>query len=176
MLFHVFTSMSLDGFIGDRDKNPPWNHGFHPDDFGYKNFIEQIDLIVIGRTTFDQVRGFEKWPWKDKKVQVLTSRLLNNDVPEGVSGWYESAEKLVAQLRSQNHPDHVWIMGGPRLIKSFLDLDALNHLHICLLPILLGGGSRLIEPLASVKMLRLIRHENNKDGSFKLVYSLPEPK
>lgn len=72
MIVSVFIGTSLDGFIarpnGDLDFLPPGGGEPH----GYDEFIASVDVIVIGRKTFDTVLTLGPWPYGDKRVVVLT--------------------------------------------------------------------------------------------------------
>jgi dihydrofolate reductase len=124
-----------------------------------------------GRTTFDQVYGFEKWPWEHKNVRVLRSHPLPKDLPFGVESWHDGVEKLVSRLSADHLSQNVWVMGGPRMINAFLDLHAPDRFCIILVPILLTGGDRLREPVAHMEKLRLERQQASQDGAVELVYT-----
>ena len=146
MLFRVFVGMSVDGFIATTDKAPAWGQQFDPRAYGYDELIQHIDVVVIGRTTFDQVLGFDEWPWKGRRVCVLTSRPLPADGPDGVSAWHDGPEALLARLRAEGLTRDVWVMGGPKMVQSFRALGALDRIEIILLPVLLGDGIPLFDP------------------------------
>ena len=58
------------------DKPPTWGKQCDPRAYGDDEFLQHIGVVVIGRTTFDQVLGFDEGPWKGRHVDVLTSRPL----------------------------------------------------------------------------------------------------
>ncbi|SHJ20520.1 dihydrofolate reductase family protein [Aquimarina spongiae] len=74
----VFIATSLDGYIADKDGGIDWLHAIpNPDniDMRYNEFTSQIDALVMGRTTFETVCGFDiDWPYS-KKVFVLSNSL-----------------------------------------------------------------------------------------------------
>ncbi len=47
---------------------------------GYEEFFGSVDVLVIGRKTFEVVLAFDKWPYGKKPVVVLSSvaRFLND--------------------------------------------------------------------------------------------------
>jgi len=60
----VYIGTSLDGFIAREDGDIGWlnnaNKNVSPgEDFGFNRFLESVDLIVMGRKTFEQVNAFE---------------------------------------------------------------------------------------------------------------------
>ena len=64
MPFLVYIATSLDGFIarpgGELDWLPGTQEGpaMPPEDHGYEAFMARVDTVVMGRGTFDTVRGF----------------------------------------------------------------------------------------------------------------------
>jgi len=58
----VFIATSLDGYIADKDGGLDWLQSIpDPDnlDMGWKNFIDRIDALVMGRKTFEKVCSFD---------------------------------------------------------------------------------------------------------------------
>ena len=57
----VFIATSIDGYISDKTGGLDWlnaipNH--ENDNMGYVEFMETVDALVMGRTTFETVCGF----------------------------------------------------------------------------------------------------------------------
>ena len=73
----VFIGTSVDGFIarpnGALDFLPEGGGEPH----GYNEFIATIDVIVIGRKTFETVLAFPQWPYGEKQVIVLSSSTMD---------------------------------------------------------------------------------------------------
>jgi len=54
----VYIATSLDGYIADRNGKLDWLENIpNPDgnDFGYSDFMENIDALVMGRNTYEVV-------------------------------------------------------------------------------------------------------------------------
>ncbi len=70
----VYVATSLDGYIADKDGGIDWLESIpNPDhdDFGWENFIERIDALVMGKKTFETVLGFGvEWPYPKKVYPV----------------------------------------------------------------------------------------------------------
>jgi hypothetical protein len=63
-------------------------------------------------------------------------------------------------------------LGGPRTIRAFHELGALDRLELVILPVLLGGGIPLSPPGAPRMALQLLRADRTfPDGSAELVYA-----
>ena len=71
MKISVYIATSLDGFIarenGDLDWLPGANGTTDPqmgnEDYGYRDFINSVDAIVMGRKTYEKVLAFGEWPY-----------------------------------------------------------------------------------------------------------------
>ncbi len=77
----VYIATSLDGFIAREDGSIDWLMEANStvpagEDCGYAAFMGSVDVLIMGRNTYEQVAGFEPWPYEGKRVVVLTSREL----------------------------------------------------------------------------------------------------
>ena len=74
----VFIATSLDGFIARANGDLDWLTGAEStsteEDYGYQEFMDTVDTIVLGRNTFELVLTFDTWPYGGKKVVVLSSK------------------------------------------------------------------------------------------------------
>src|SRR5690606_26684050 len=72
----VFIGASLDGYIARRDHSLDWMKVVERagEDYGYAEFANTVDVLVLGRGTYDVVLGFGQWPYAGKRVIVLTHR------------------------------------------------------------------------------------------------------
>ena len=69
----LYIAVSLDGFIAPPNGSVDWldekrfQDGIGEDeDFGYKSFLKNVDLIVMGRKSYDQILDFGEWPYPEK--------------------------------------------------------------------------------------------------------------
>ena len=61
----AFLGISIDGCIAGENGDLSWLAELAPDSpdaTGYTVLMEQVDTLLIGRTTYDAVLGFEPWP------------------------------------------------------------------------------------------------------------------
>ncbi len=134
--FRLYMALSLDGMIADADGGVDWLNRWDGVDFGTKRFTAEIDTLIMGRTTYDQVRGFGAWPYAGKRVAVLTSRPLG-PAPKGVEGTSD-LPGLVAELREDGA--RVWIVGGAATAAACIAVGAVDTVELFLMPVLLGQG------------------------------------
>ncbi len=69
----IYIATSLDSFIATADGGVDWLEPFQAEDLGYSAFVATIGTIVMGRTTYEQIRGFGSWPYAGKRTVILSS-------------------------------------------------------------------------------------------------------
>ncbi|MHA7884355.1 dihydrofolate reductase family protein [Nitratireductor rhodophyticola] len=143
---HVFIATSLDGFIARENGDIDWllEHDQAGEDYGYDDFIRDIDVIVMGRGTYEAVRSMGAW-FYTRPVLVLSERLAREEVPNELRGKVrfsdKSPESAMAMLTSEG-ARRAYVDGG-RIIQSFLERDMISDMVITRVPILLGTGRPL---------------------------------
>jgi dihydrofolate reductase len=146
---YVYIATSIDGYIANSDGGIEWLHD-QPNptnsDYGYSEFIKNIDALIMGRNSFEKVRTFEEWPYKEK-VFVLSSILTEVpaeliDKVEFISG---SPKEILSNINSRGFKS-LYIDGG-LVVQSFLAEDLIDELIVTRIPILLGGGIPLFGTL-----------------------------
>ena len=146
MIASVFVGTSLDGFIarvnGEFDFLPAGGGEPH----GYEEFLATVDALVIGRKTFETVLRFPTWPYREKRVVVLSTRALasapSGAVVERMSG---TPASILSKLSARGLR-HVYVDGGIT-IQRFLRAGLIQRLIITRVPVLIGSGIPLFGPL-----------------------------
>ncbi|WP_394150218.1 dihydrofolate reductase family protein [Vibrio maritimus] len=158
----VYIATSLDGYIADKDNGVEWLHDIpNPEgsDFGFAEFMDRVDALVMGRNTLEIVLSFDcDWPYS-KPVFVLSNTMT--EVPNGLEGKVflvkGKLQDIVEDLAQKGYQD-LYIDGG-KTIQSFLKQDLIDELIISTIPVLLGGGISLFGELD--KPLKF-KHESAK--------------
>ena len=154
----VFIATSLDGFIAREDGNLDWLDRANTtvpagEDCGYAGFMESVDVLVMGRNTFEKVLSLGAWPYEKPVVVLSRSGLeIPSALRDTVSVSSESPTELVARL-SDEGAEQLYIDGG-LVIQSFLNEGLIDVLIITVIPVLLGSGLRLFGPLGSDLQLK----------------------
>ncbi len=158
----VYIATSLDGYIADKNNQLDWLHEApNPDgeDFGFAEFMQRIDALVMGRNTLDVVLSFGvDWPYT-KPVFVLSNTLTK--APKG----YEDKvflvkgelTQIVQDLKAKGYND-LYIDGG-LTVQSFLKQDLIDELIITTIPTVLGGGISLFGELEKPLKFKHVKAE-----------------
>ena len=133
----LYIATSVDGFVADADGGVDWLEEFDAGD-SYESFVAGVDALVMGSTTYEQVRDFGEWPYGDRPTYVLTSR----ELPRATES-VELFDGAVAALAESLVVDHVWLVVGAAVAQSFLRAGLVDELHLTLAPVLLGSGIAL---------------------------------
>ena len=161
----VFIATSLDGFIARANATVP-----EGEDCGYQAFMDTVDILVMGRHTYEKVRTFGAWPY-EKPVVVLSSRPV--DIPPEIDATRsdESPRALHDRLSAAG-AQRLYIDGG-FTIQRFLSADLITDLTITIIPVLLGQGVPLFGPLSQDLSLTHRETLSYPFGSVQLKYEIP---
>jgi dihydrofolate reductase len=163
----VFIGTSLDGFIarlnGAFDFLPPGGGEPH----GYDEFMATVDALVMGRKSFESILAFDKWPYGEKPVFVLSTKPLGTApvgaVVERMSG---APAEIVSQLAARGIR-HIYVDGGIT-IQRFLNAGLIQRLIITRVPVLIGSGIPLF---GAVPSDILLKHVGTRQYASGLVQS-----
>lgn len=166
--FRAYIAASLDGYIATPDGSIAWLEPFDTVDYGFDDFISHIGTLVMGRTTFDHLHAMGHWPHGDTRCIVVTSRSMET-APDNVEPWVGDLSHLVDELRGAKTGD-VWVAGGAKAIRAFLDLGVIDHFDLFVMPVLLGDGKPLFEHSDQSSRLTLLAAKTFPNGVVKLSY------
>jgi len=168
----VFVGMSVDGFIarhnGDFDFLPEGGGEPH----GYAEFIATVDVLVIGRNTFEKVLTLETWPYGDMRVVVLSNRSLDASVIRGarVERMCGAPPEIVDRLAAGGI-QHAYIDGGIT-VQQFLRAGLIQRLVITRVPVLVGQGIPLFGSLPQDVKLRHLSTQTYASGLVRSEYEV----
>jgi dihydrofolate reductase len=171
----VFIAVSLDGFIARPDGRIDWlnaaNAAVPPgEDCGYADFIAEVDAIVMGRHTFEQVLTFDPWPFGDMPVTVLTTKpfRLGRSFPPTVEASSETPQALTARLSAKGL-NRLYVDGG-ETIRRFIAVGLIDSMTITVVPVLLGEGRRMFGALERDLVLDHVTTKSFPCGFVQSVY------
>jgi len=175
----VFIGVSLDGFIARSDGELSWltelaPRGHSADPAGthaaldWEGFFPDIDTLVMGRSTYDTILGFDEWPFDGKRVVVLSTTLAPGDERVAIARSLDDAVRSLDDAGARR----VYIDGG-KTIQAFLRAGLVEELTVSIAPVLIGSGARLFGDLDSDVLLRLRgTHATPEDGLVRITYDV----
>jgi len=171
----VFVGVSLDGFIARPNGDLDWLMGEGGGDsaeYGYNEFIADIDAIVMGRNTFEKVLTLDKWYYGNKRLVVLSHRPVDLTVARARGGVVEqmagAPSEIVSKLAASG-ASRLYIDGGIT-IQQFLRAGLIHRLIISRLPVLIGQGIPLFGSLSRDVLLRHIKTKTYPGGMVQSEY------
>ena len=144
----LYISQSLDGFIADNKGSVDWiigNNKNYISDYGYENFIKNIDTVVLGANTYKQIKNElspDKWVYENLQSYVFTNEKIK-DI-ENIKYVNMNIEKLINKLK-QEKGKNIWICGGANLVNQCVKANLIDEYQITTVPVILGNGVRLFE-------------------------------
>lgn len=166
----LYIAMSLDGYIAKPDDDISFLSIVEQEgqDYGYANFIKNVDTVILGRKTFDKVlsMGFE-FPHADKKVFVITR---NPKANYGSVRFYSGdLTELVSRLKNETG-ENIFVDGGSMLVSEMMKLNLIDEFYISVIPIVLGDGISLFKQGLPELKLKLLSSKSFEKGLVQLHY------
>ena len=174
MTVSVFIGTSVDGFIARRNGALDFLPLGGGEPHGYAEFFASIDVLVIGRNTFETVLNFPQWPYGQKRVVVLSSRPLDFSVVKGgvVEQMSGPPEEIVANLAARG-VQHIYVDGGVT-IQEFLRAGLIQRIIITRVPVHIGDGIPHFGSLRRDIRLRHVATNHYASGLVKTEYEVTQ--
>ena len=119
--------------------------------------ISTVDLLIMGRKTWDKVISFgeEVWPYGDRQVWIWSKQHPSEvHIPECRMKQTKVISDIpvdILQSAKEEGYIHVYIDGG-MVIQQFLQSGCVDELILTRVPLLLGSGIPLFSPNATNKL------------------------
>lgn len=175
----VFCAVTIDGFIATTDGDVSFLNEFGPppaddestttepqeqkspqeDPYSFENFLASVDVIIMGRKTFEKVLSFgrDMWAYGTTRLVVWTTQGSKYAIPdylqESVSCSDLSPTALWDDLQNQGY-EHAYIDGGAT-IAAFGQADLIEDWILTRVPLVLGQGIPLFSPTSTTRPLWL---------------------
>ncbi len=169
----VYIATSLDGFIAKEDADINWLHNpsfiIEGEDFGYSEFMNSVDALIMGRNSFEKVITFGDWPYQ-KPVIVLSSKSLTipDELTDKVYYMNGTPSEVLDQAKEMGYKN--FYIDGGKTIQQFLNAGLIEKLIITKIPVILGSGIPLFGKLEKDLELKLLNSTEFKNGFVQLTY------
>lgn len=158
---------SLDGYIAGPNDDYDW---IAPEpSFDFDTLYAQFDIVLMGRRTYEIVHATGE-DFRGKQVIVASRSLRPADHPD-VEIVREDLETRIRALRSQPGQD-IWLYGGGTLFSQLLSWNLVDTVEPAVIPILLGGGVKLLSAGGTRQPLTLVKHHVYPSGMLLLEYNV----
>jgi len=168
----LYIAMSLDGCIAKPNDDLDFLEMVQQtnEDYGYSDFMNNVDTIITGRKTYDWVMKMVTiYPNADKKTYIITrQKRESNGNLEFYTG---DLKELVIRLKNENGKN-IFCEGGAEIVNELLNFKLIDECIISIVPTILGDGIRLFKRGFPEQKFELISSESFKSGLVQLHYRM----
>lgn len=138
-------AISLDGFIASEDGSYDWIAG-HGDssqdteqDYPFEEFLQGIDVVVMGNTSYKQGFLNEAPEYESKKIYVAAGE--EQEDTDHLSFIRGDIVDIIVKERDEGK--NIYLFGGGIVIDPFIKANVIDAYIIGIIPIILGKGRPL---------------------------------
>ncbi|MCC7465954.1 MAG: dihydrofolate reductase [Saprospiraceae bacterium] len=166
----LYIATSFDGYIAQPNDDLSFLGLVQKDgeDYGYHDFIQTVDTVILGRKTYDWVMTqVGTFPHADKEAYVITR---SERPPQGNTRFYTgNLTELVQQLKS-GKGKNIFCDGGAEVVHELLKHQLIDELIISVIPVMVGEGTRLFKDGRPYQQLSLVSSQSFDTGLVQLHY------
>ena len=166
----LYIAISLDGYIAGPDEDLSFLDVVQQEneDYGYGDFIQTVDTVVMGRKTYDWIMAHvPEFVHADKTTFIITR--TERQSTENTRFHTGDLSDLVRRLKTESGKN-IFIEGGAEVVKTLLLDDLIDEYVISIIPVLVGGGTKLFEDGRPQQTLKLISTKQFDSGLVQLHY------
>ena len=166
----LYIAISLDGYIAGPDEDLSFLDIVQreDEDYGYGDFIQTVDTVIMGRKTYDWIMDHVPEFVHADKTTFIISRTERQST-ENTRFHTGDLSDLVRRLKTESGKN-IFIEGGAEVVKTLLLDDLIDEYVISIIPVLVGGGTKLFEDGRPQQTLKLISTKQFDSGLVQLHY------
>ena len=173
----MWNLMTLDGYV----EGPNRDIGWHEDVWGDE--LQQISIeqghaagaLLFGRITYELMASY--WPSAKGEIadsmnglpKIVASRTLEKADWHNTRLVRENLPAEIARLKAESGKD-IFIFGSADLSASLVPHGLIDELRVCVVPLVLGGGTLLFKSSPERLKLRLLETRPLASGGVVLRY------
>jgi len=164
----LFIASSFDGYIAREDGSVDWL--FTDNDYGYLEFYDSIDTVLMGRKTYDKALDFEEYPFKGKKNYVFShnASVKTKDKDVEFSSDIVGFVRHLIRLKGRD----IWLVGGSDIISIFLNSALIDEIILSIHPIVLAKCIPLFRNIQRQLNLKLTKSISYESGLIQSHYDV----
>jgi dihydrofolate reductase len=170
----VAALQSLDGYLA-RSHQDDLSWASKEDRRFFKDFTTEIGTMLMGSTTFNNMKMIKGTAFRDRHTLVFTSKPEDYKDYQNIYGKVEffkgSPVDAIKYLEQQGINQAV-VVGGGKLIQQFLDAKLVNELYITLAPVIFAEGVKVCDGLVVDQKMQLLEYKNISQNEVLLHYQI----
>jgi dihydrofolate reductase len=168
----VFIATSIDGYIARENGSLDWLDKFNDsgENCGFPEFFSSVDTLIMGRKTYETVLSFNNWPYRGKRVIVISNTL--NSVTEDAELYKGDILPLLSKLQAEG-VKHIYVDGG-ETISHFLKEKTVDSITLTTIPVLLGKGIPLFRKIDAEFSCKLVSSQSYSSGITQATYQVSQ--
>jgi len=166
----LYIAMSLDGYIARKDDGLEWLSDVERtgEDYGYGEFIKNVDTVIIGRRTYETVLSLGvPFPHAERECYIVTR---SERAADGKLIFYNKDIKELVESLKRKPGSNIFVDGGAELVNTLLRHDLIDEYIISVIPVFLGDGISLFSGSRPEEKLGLVSVKNFESGVVQLHY------
>ncbi len=163
----LFFACSIDGYIAKRNGDVEWLGQFSlpGENYGYDEFLSEIDVILLGRKSYEKVLTFPEFPYNKPCYVITSQKKLPSDKRVVFSA---ELVKTVTEILATGK--NIYADGGALLISELVKHNLVDEMTITTLPIILGNGIRCFKAGIRENVYSLQKIEHFPSGLTQVKY------
>ena len=164
-------AVSLDGLIGTHDGSADWLDPYGSVAMAALGpYLKEIGGLVMGRVTYEQMRGFGPGPFDDIPTVVLTT---NSKLQVGAAAQVclEGPQGAIDAIEKRIDGGDIWLFGGGKTAACFLDEGLIDLIELTVVPVVLGTGLPLFPGVRDPVSFELVSSRVGALGTVSMVYA-----
>ncbi len=163
----LFLSVSIDGFIADKNGIPSFPEGAWED---WCSLVNDADNVIAGRSSYEQlINDQSASALKPKHRIVLSSR----DLVLVDTSWQQAKSPSEAlEILENKGVDEAIIGGGRAIAHSFMRERLVDFVIIDLQPVAFGTGTPVFGDTLDTLNLKLLDSRSLNDNAIRLRYQV----
>lgn len=166
----LYIACSLDGYIAAPGDNLDFLSMVEKpgEDYGYNDFIKNIDTVIMGKRTYDWVKLHAPEYIHEIATYVYTRSEMPSD--GNIIFYNGDLKKLAIELKSKKTDKNIFCEGGAVVVEAMLKDDLIDDFIISIVPVILGSGIRLFGDEGHEMNLELLSVRKFDTGLVQLHY------
>lgn len=165
----LYIACSIDGYIAASNDDLSFLDTVESqdEDYGYNEFMSNIDTVIMGRKTHDWLKNndhdsiYENYQtFIFSNTNSVNSQFYNNDLIETVKNLKNKTGK------------NIFCVGGSQIFNLLLKNDMIDEMIISIIPIVLGNGIPLFTTNNNKKLMRIMDTKTYPSGLVQLHYKI----